>query len=444
MKKFTALICILLLAVSVECNELRQRGFAGFAFTGVDAETATANGLEKPEGILVTEVFQMTPAAKAGLQKGDLILQYDDHQILDQSVFLSISRKYFAEDVISVHLLRDRTKMIKKLKLQAFPKEKNTNIEIEYTSFESDGIRLRAVVTSPKGSKGKKMPGVFMVSALNSTRLIGLDMYSMTRELAHFLSGNGYRVIRFELRGFGDSQGNDYRDTDFNTEISDNVAGFDYFISRKDVDPEKTWIFGHSTGGIVAAEVAAKRKPAGVILSCTVGRTYYERMMETVRLQSEYSGENAVVIEDKIKKYLDLTVGLTQGKSLEDIVSLNPGVKTLVNNSGRIMDDRNQDYWRQQLSINLAGLYAKLKIPVMVLYCESDFLTQLQCHSLIKNILSASGNQQAVLTTVPNADHQYAAAKDKRESFDNYQTKQFRPVPEVNQLILDWLNRPVR
>ena len=53
------------------------RGWLGVQIQGVTPEIAAAVGLDKPAGAIVSEVMPDSPAAKAGLQPGDVILAFD-------------------------------------------------------------------------------------------------------------------------------------------------------------------------------------------------------------------------------------------------------------------------------------------------------------------------------------------------------------------------------
>jgi len=53
------------------------RGFLGVSLQPVDKEIADAFNLEKPEGVLISEVMKDSPAEKADLKQGDIILEYN-------------------------------------------------------------------------------------------------------------------------------------------------------------------------------------------------------------------------------------------------------------------------------------------------------------------------------------------------------------------------------
>jgi serine protease Do len=65
------------------------RGYLGVALQRVDADIAAAVGLDKPQGALVSEILQGSPADKAGLQSGDVILELEGASIESLGSFRS-------------------------------------------------------------------------------------------------------------------------------------------------------------------------------------------------------------------------------------------------------------------------------------------------------------------------------------------------------------------
>ncbi len=62
-------------------NGTVTRGFLGVSLQPVDKDIADAFNLEKPEGALISEVIKDSPADKAGLKQGDIILEYNNTPI---------------------------------------------------------------------------------------------------------------------------------------------------------------------------------------------------------------------------------------------------------------------------------------------------------------------------------------------------------------------------
>lgn len=61
------------------------RGWLGVALQDLDHNSAKAVGLDRPAGAMVSEVFEDTPASKAGIQDGDVIVKYDGSEINELS-----------------------------------------------------------------------------------------------------------------------------------------------------------------------------------------------------------------------------------------------------------------------------------------------------------------------------------------------------------------------
>ncbi len=80
------------------------RGLLGVLIQEIDDEMAQALGLENPEGALVSEVKNESPAQRAGLKRGDIIISYDSQRIKDHDdlPLLVANTKIGSEVVVEV------------------------------------------------------------------------------------------------------------------------------------------------------------------------------------------------------------------------------------------------------------------------------------------------------------------------------------------------------
>jgi len=66
---------------SLMANGKVARGWLGVAIQPLDSDMAKALNLPENSGVLVSDVSKDTPAAKAGVQRGDVIMSVDEHKV---------------------------------------------------------------------------------------------------------------------------------------------------------------------------------------------------------------------------------------------------------------------------------------------------------------------------------------------------------------------------
>ena len=86
-----------------------SRGKLGVLIQGMDQELAQSFGLDKPNGALVSSVEPNGPAAKAGLQSGDIVLEVDGNKIEDSTELQRIIGDHRPGDSVRLKIWRDKT-----------------------------------------------------------------------------------------------------------------------------------------------------------------------------------------------------------------------------------------------------------------------------------------------------------------------------------------------
>jgi serine protease Do len=108
--------------VKMVVDELRtsgsvRRGWLGVQIQDIDKDLAASFGLKKPEGALVGDVVSDSPAAKAGLQVGDVILAFDGKDVESaKSLSLAVAAAG-PSDKVPVRVLRDQNEKTLQVKL---------------------------------------------------------------------------------------------------------------------------------------------------------------------------------------------------------------------------------------------------------------------------------------------------------------------------------------
>lgn len=83
------------------------RSYLGVMLQDIDRNLAESYNLSKPEGSLVTQVAPNSPAARAGLQAGDVILTYNGTAISRTSELLNYLNRSVPKQKIDLDVLRD-------------------------------------------------------------------------------------------------------------------------------------------------------------------------------------------------------------------------------------------------------------------------------------------------------------------------------------------------
>lgn len=121
-----------------------KRAFLGIVLQPFDKELADAIGAERQEGILVSEVIKDSPAAKAGLLQGDILVQLNEKPIKNVSRFRNEIGMMKPETPIQLRIIRNNKPMQISLKLgaqsegEALTAEVMENLGIEMENLTAD------------------------------------------------------------------------------------------------------------------------------------------------------------------------------------------------------------------------------------------------------------------------------------------------------------------
>jgi len=83
------------------------RGWLGVLLQELNEQLAERLGLEEPRGALVTNVLPDSPAAKAGIEPGDVILRWNDEPVADPTELAMAVARTKIGAAVSVTLIRD-------------------------------------------------------------------------------------------------------------------------------------------------------------------------------------------------------------------------------------------------------------------------------------------------------------------------------------------------
>jgi serine protease Do len=121
------------------------RGRLGVGIQGMDEDLAKALGMDHPHGALVEQVEPGTPAEKAGLKTGDVIVGVDGQDVSHAEDLPRMVARHAPGTQVKVTFLRDKQKHDVQISLAALSDEDKTSSESEQGPNVSPGEKSSAL-----------------------------------------------------------------------------------------------------------------------------------------------------------------------------------------------------------------------------------------------------------------------------------------------------------
>jgi serine protease Do len=164
-----------------------QGSYLGVRLADVDADRARTLKLSEERGVEVTNVEEDSPAAKAGIKPGDVLLKYNDENILGAQQFVRLVRETPQGRKVSIQVWRDgRTQMT--VVTTGAPK-----FQFEMPpgpiAFNSPNMKFLPPIDTP----------TFLMGWKNS--LLGIECESLDSQLAQFFGVRHGALVRSVAKG---------------------------------------------------------------------------------------------------------------------------------------------------------------------------------------------------------------------------------------------------
>jgi serine protease Do len=158
----------------------RRRCWLGISAYPVDSVVARELDLPTQHGVLVNRVVGNSPAAKAGLMRGDVIYRADYKRIKDENMLWSLLASKKAGDNVKISVFRNGNKKVFVATLQPEPPNVSTlspNAPQGSSAFQTDATVPTGTLPSPReqNAAGKKFI---------EGHWLGLEVIPLTAELA--------------------------------------------------------------------------------------------------------------------------------------------------------------------------------------------------------------------------------------------------------------------
>lgn len=299
----------------------------------------------------------------------------------------------------------------------------------EQINIPSNGFSLAGTLSKPAQASATRLPAVVLVGGSGPTDRDSLVFgIPILGQIAGLLADAGHIVVRYDKRGIGQSGGR--AEAASFADYADDVRAVVKLLSdRKDVDPKRIAVVGHSEGGLVALMAAAKdKKIAAVGLIATPGITgadivlaQQQRLLNRMRLTPEEK-------QTKVDAQKKIHEAVITGKGLEQ---LPPDVRRTVDNAE----------FQSLLVSDPVKLVPNVRQPLLIVQGELDTQVEPQNADRLGELGRKRKNAPAVdVVKVPGINHLLVPATTGEVS--EYGTLADKHVSEaVTQAIVTWLKK---
>lgn len=317
----------------------------------------------------------------------------------------------------------------------------------EEVRFENKAAGLTLAGTFTRPREDGQYPAVVLVSGSGpQDRDETIMEHKPFLVLADFLTRQGVAVLRYDDRGFGESQGNFIQSTtaDF---TADAAAAVQYLQYRPDVQANQIGMLGHSEGGLIAPMVAQQNPPlAFIVLLAAPAVPGHELMVAQVSALSKAQGAPPAVVEQHKQLQGELLGillheqdSLEAAKRLSDLIML-----TYEEMSPQNTPPQDQvkaqvaqllsPWYRSFIAYNPQSALKDLSVPTLALFGGKDVQVPAE---LNRTSLEALGNDHIQIQVFPGVNHLFQPAGSGLPH--EYAQIETTITPEVLETISNWV-----
>jgi pimeloyl-ACP methyl ester carboxylesterase len=209
------------------------------------------------------------------------------------------------------------------------------------------------------------------------------------------------------------------------------------------VDPAKIFVFAHSLGPLIGSLVVPRESVRGFIAAETIGRSWFEYMLENSRMQDALVGTplDEVDADIRIQERCNHDCFVLH-HSAEEVSKLDPRCASVIRSFAGVP----YTFMQQIGDISLAKRWKQADIPVLVLYGTSDPATSADESRYLANLINSFHPGRASYVELPGMGHDFYLYDSQLEFLTrrNNPTKQHAFDDEFTAAVLNWLHEQVQ
>jgi len=383
-----------------------------------------------------------TRADVGGVVEGDIIVKVDGKKFKSVGEFNALVRPFLADLWIPFTVKTKSGEKDIKVKVLAKPDEKYDDVEVILSSVTTKGVRVRTIVTKPKGNG--PFPALYWIQGI-STGSVDQPLVAnnyITKVLKKF-SDAGYVTMRVEKIGVGDSEGPSPMLVNLIDEIDAFRQGLLKLKTFGYVNKDQITVFGHSMGGCIAPVICSEIPVKNIISYGTVTESWLEWQIKAPRIQGPLSGQSpSEVRQDAINAARFYSYLYTERKSFDWIVKNVPDLAEYARTQSAdgINMTRSIEYMRQANDYNYCEFWLKTgEAKVLSIYGADDFIALREDQELVADCINAVTPGRATFAWLPNTDHLFRKTTSMADSVAKFNGTPFEQSDAVSDACLSWL-----
>jgi pimeloyl-ACP methyl ester carboxylesterase len=436
MKKSYFLIIVFAFACChAQTDDLPRRGLLGLEVVSKDTSQPPD---PKQNPLTVNRIIPDGAGEAAGIEAGDTVRAIDGAPVFRPGDFVDAISHHLAGDRMTIKLLRNGQKLTKTVTLKPRPYETSADADVLYRSVTAGGTRRRVIITRPKAPG--RYPAVMILGGLGCYSLDGaLNSNRGYGPILTMLAKNNFVTMRVEKTGEGDSEGPACTDRKATAELeaAGYVAGLRLMKTYDFVDSAKIFIFAHSLGPLLGSVVVPQEPVRGFIAAETIGRSWFEYMLENVRRQFALVGKPLDEVDAAVREHEPCNFHFfVLHESAENVSRLGKPCADMVSSYGGVPET----YMHQIGDLSLAKQWKQADIPVLVVYGSSDPATSADESRYLVEIINSFHPGRATYVEIPGMAHDFSRYASQAEFLTRSRGAPPHPFDDdLLPILLKWL-----
>lgn len=297
----------------------------------------------------------------------------------------------------------------------------------EEVTIDATGFTLAGTLLLPKTGKPPFPAVVTITGSGQQTRdeflpLPGLEKYRPFRQIAEALASRGIAVLRVDDRGVGSSKGMETLKVSTSANFADDVrAQVNFLRERREIDPRRIALLGHSEGGMIAPMIAGSDSQIAAIV-----------------LLAGPAKRGDAIIAYQVNQGLERDATLTEEAKVKARAEQQEAMQKAIAGDASAPEMLRSPWMRYFLAYDPLPAIRKVHQPILILQGALDQQVTADQAEMLTKAAREAGNRDVTSRVFPGLNHLFLPAKTGAPI--EYSSLSTNTIPDdVIKQITDWL-----